>query len=404
MKNTFYWVVGLISAFGIAYQIPWANFFTNADTAFVTALILGFLGVTVAIWTKPGLNYLLSSPTGDSRSAFAILVIAVFTLMGAAAFIGLVSNWTDGTYNLGTLGDFLGGTLNPILTFLTFVGLLFTIVLQQRELHLANEAKMKADGELIEEKKERARQQFENTFFQMLTLHNTIVNSLDLRSVLVSDGSKGTREWHGRDCFPRYYEHFKSAYKSAKRKGSANPVADGYDEFWRADQKDLAHYFRFLYNIVRVVDDSGVANPVHIKLLRAQLSDFELLVLFYNGIGGRGRAFRKYIEKYALFDNLPEELLLEPIHQDYYSADAYFDKHIKREDPAKFLDSWRKSYIYDEGKHPDEFKDVLEDLLFDAKSSGVTRWKLIEASGGDLEAYLFAALRKASGEDWIAVT
>lgn len=399
MKRTFYWVVALISACAIVYQVPWEIFFTNANTAFVMALIMGFFGVTVAVWTKPGLNYLLTSPTGDSRSAFAILVIAVFTLMGAAAFIGLVSNWPGDTYSLGTLGDFLGGTLNPILTFLTFVGLLFTIVLQQRELHLANEAKIKADRELLEEKKERARQQFENTFFQMLTLHNTIVNSLDLRSDPIADGSTSHKEWHGRDCFARYYEHFRKAYNSAKRNRSANPIADGYDEFWRKDQKDLAHYFRFLYNIFRVTDGSDLASPVHIKLLRAQLSDFELLVLFYNGIGGRGRAFRKYIEKYALFDNLPEELLLEPSHQDYYSAEAYFDNTIEQEDPARFLNSWMMSYVYAEGRRPSEFKDVLEDLLFDAKRSGVTRWKLIHASGGDLDAYLLAALRTASGED-----
>ena len=36
--------------------------------------------------------------------------------------------------HIGALGDFFGGTLNPILTFLTFVGLLITIVLQQAEL------------------------------------------------------------------------------------------------------------------------------------------------------------------------------------------------------------------------------------------------------------------------------
>lgn len=38
--------------------------------------------------------------------------------------------------NFGTFGDFFGGMLNPILTFLTFMGLLITIVLQQKELRL----------------------------------------------------------------------------------------------------------------------------------------------------------------------------------------------------------------------------------------------------------------------------
>lgn len=34
----------------------------------------------------------------------------------------------------GTFGDFIGGTLNPVLSFLSLIALLFTIVLQQKEL------------------------------------------------------------------------------------------------------------------------------------------------------------------------------------------------------------------------------------------------------------------------------
>jgi hypothetical protein len=39
---------------------------------------------------------------------------------------------------MGEWGDFFGGVLNPLLTFLTFMGLLITIILQQQELHCGN--------------------------------------------------------------------------------------------------------------------------------------------------------------------------------------------------------------------------------------------------------------------------
>ncbi|GEP10257.1 hypothetical protein MGN01_21020 [Methylobacterium gnaphalii] len=35
---------------------------------------------------------------------------------------------------LGQVGDFFGGVLNPLLTFLTFIGVLATIFLQREEL------------------------------------------------------------------------------------------------------------------------------------------------------------------------------------------------------------------------------------------------------------------------------
>ncbi len=53
--------------------------------------------------------------------------------MGAVFIVGVHSHWTE--KNLGTFGDFLGGVLNPVLTFLSFMALLFTIILQQREIH-----------------------------------------------------------------------------------------------------------------------------------------------------------------------------------------------------------------------------------------------------------------------------
>ncbi len=39
----------------------------------------------------------------------------------------------------GQFGDFVGGTINPILTFLTFLALVFTVVLQTRQLEHSRE-------------------------------------------------------------------------------------------------------------------------------------------------------------------------------------------------------------------------------------------------------------------------
>lgn len=100
-----------------------------------------------------------------SRRMFRLFQAAIY-----AASIILVFNissiFSKGS-SYGTFGDFFGGMLNPILTFLTFMGLLMTIILQQKELRLtrselkesslalADQAKSLKHQIEISEKKER---------------------------------------------------------------------------------------------------------------------------------------------------------------------------------------------------------------------------------------------------------
>lgn len=64
----------------------------------------------------------------------------------------------------GTFGDFIGGTLNPILSFLALIVLLRTYAMQREELKKTEET--------------QKRQQFESTFFELLKLHNQVLEDL----------------------------------------------------------------------------------------------------------------------------------------------------------------------------------------------------------------------------------
>ncbi|WP_063339756.1 MULTISPECIES: putative phage abortive infection protein [unclassified Marinomonas] len=79
----------------------------------------------------------------------------------------------------GMFGDFIGGTLNPILSFLALIALLLTIVLQNKELEATrDELKRSADAHestervMAEQQKTLNNQKFESTFFSLLELHN----------------------------------------------------------------------------------------------------------------------------------------------------------------------------------------------------------------------------------------
>lgn len=86
----------------------------------------------------------------------------------------------------GTFGDFIGGTLNPTLAFLSFLALLQTIKIQSKELkkssealELSKEELAKSSEALAEQSKSLKIQNFENTFFNMLDLYLSLKNRLN---------------------------------------------------------------------------------------------------------------------------------------------------------------------------------------------------------------------------------
>lgn len=252
-------------------------------------------------------------------SALCVLFIFGAALVGST-FIFAYKN-VETAKALGPWSDFFGGFLNPILTFVTFIGVLITIALQKIELNLTRHEMSRSADALETQIEAIKKQNFEATFFQMLTLHNAIVNSIDLVS------SEGRRR-EGRDCFRVFYTRLTKIYRK-KQAVNATSQSDevildkSYEQFWTITQLELGHYFRYLFNIIRFVDETPHADSYYIKLIRAQLSDQELLLLFYNCLSPQGQKFRLYAEKYALFDNMPVIRLLEPSHKERVGESAF---------------------------------------------------------------------------------
>lgn len=262
---------------------------------------------------------LLISPRGKSplRPLYRLFQLAA----GALLLVFIVNLFSIGKSSFGEWGDFFGGVLNPLLTFLTFMGLLITIVIQQTELRESRlELKRSADA-LREQSESLKKQNFESTFFQMLSIHNGIVNSIDL----VNDEGKLAR---GRDCFSVFYTRFNKIYRENKAKANGKHpnqsiVKLSYKLFWKNHQTELSHYFRYLYNLVRFIKESSFVDGPYVRLVRAQLSDQELLLLFYNCVSENGGNFTALVEEFALLDNLPKLRLLEKSHSDMLKSSAF---------------------------------------------------------------------------------
>lgn len=206
----------------------------------------------------------------------------------------------------GQFGDFVGGILNPLFSLTALFALLHTIKLQSKELHESTE-QLKASAKAFKLQNDvMRRQQFETSFFQMLGLFNQMVNEV----------STSNHSVKGRLCLI-------SLAGSAKRLDvsleNRNLEQQYHNEIHDKYRYVLAPYFRTIYNIVNLIDISYLENNdkiFYINIVRSQLSEHELVLLFYNclSLPNARHKFLPLVKKYRLLKNLDKKLLANPEH------------------------------------------------------------------------------------------
>jgi uncharacterized membrane protein len=77
-----------------------------------------------------------------------VVAIAVFCVVFLAYFQEFQGNLSPKQEVWGQFGDFFGGTLNPFLSFLSLIALVFTVAKQSRQLELAHEELQNSKAEL----------------------------------------------------------------------------------------------------------------------------------------------------------------------------------------------------------------------------------------------------------------
>ncbi|WP_299947147.1 putative phage abortive infection protein [uncultured Microbulbifer sp.] len=243
-------------------------------------------------------------------SIIAFVIALVILILYFSKFAGDLasdhSRWAE-------FGDYLGGVLNPFFALLGLIALLITIHIQSKEMREARKGLASQNTTLF-------KQNFEHSFFQMLRIHNDIVNSIDFVRQEEGEPPVVTK---GRDCFRVMVKRLKKTYndKNINFSNQLN-INAGYKEFYNKHQGELGHYFRFLYNIYKFIDNAEIDNPAfYANLVKAQVSNYELVILFYNCFSRHGKEkFLPLAKKYNLFDNMPSNILLLEAHITWLSA------------------------------------------------------------------------------------
>ncbi|MBE6197308.1 MAG: hypothetical protein E7141_01375 [Rikenellaceae bacterium] len=287
----------------------------------------------------------------DNKSRLWIWI--VLAIIGVIAAWGLswwlINKNIDCSIERGTFGDMFGA-VNALFSGLAFAGLIVTLLYQKEELKLQREELKETRNELNaqklefqEQNKTMKRQRFENTFFNMLSLQQEIVANLSFEyyaspnirphnipeEIFYRGVPKG--QFHGREVFEGIYKHAVIEYNGIRYLDGIYKLLSnsGYAIYSNISiTTRFDHYFRHLYRIVKYVDSSDLISDderyEYACIARSQLSDYELVMLFYNCLTANGRAkFKPLIEKYSIFNNLREELLAKREHKKEYSEKAY---------------------------------------------------------------------------------
>lgn len=81
---------------------------------------------------------------------------------------------------------------------------------------------------------------------------------------------------------------------------------------------NLGSYFRSLYRVIKYIDESSFSDNEkyqYTSFVRAQLTDIELIWLFYNCTVGYGEEkFKTLVEDYTLLKNIPKGRLIDAEH------------------------------------------------------------------------------------------
>lgn len=253
----------------------------------------------------------------------------ILTVLLYAGFL-IFLTWPIGELSInssGVFGDSFG-LLTSLFSGLAFAGLIITIVMQRDELALQRQELNLTREELNGQKHEMQAQnetlkiqRFENTFFKMLEFLDACRNDVYYR------GFRG-QGVQGRDAIKAMYEYFTEGflcnyeqdsnfnqvrtfkYESKSKDG----IAEMYNGFYAEYGDELGQYYRTLYNVLKLIDSAEYINEktIYRNLLRAQLSRFELLLLFYNCLSEFGKdKMAPLVKKYNLLKHLENTLLPE---------------------------------------------------------------------------------------------
>lgn len=257
-------------------------------------------------------------PEKSLRNYKKYIVWSVFGVIAvwAMTFLLYLNNNSE---ERGQFGDMFGAA-NALFSGLAFVGLIITLILQREELSLQRDELKQTRKEFENQNKTMKRQRFENTFFNLMSLHQNITVNLELKNSAFNNDASPLK---GREVFKQLYQkEYKSLFGFNLNYGYEDPkelLDSWYFEVFN-------HYLHFFEGILRFIDESDLLEDIERQqyaiMLRNTLSDFERYTIFYYFVA-HGGWHKDIAEKYGLFYGIKSFGLGDNTHYNLFEQSAY---------------------------------------------------------------------------------
>lgn len=262
------------------------------------------------------------------RSFFIWIAAITLALWGLNIFFMLL--FFGNLQEAGPAGDSFG-SITSLFTGFAFVGLIATLVLQQKELKLQRRELRLQRSEVAATRDELAgqkqqmelqnaglrKQAFERTFFSVLQALHSFIN--DISGPFRKNGGAPRS---GRDQLAYICQQMTAVSISAGREASV--AASRYEASYTRHADDLGPYFRQIYNLLKFVENSDVEDKkTYTDILRAQLSESELVLIALTCATPRGRNLKDLADRYNLLKHLPSKA-------GYLSTDQLIDAMVEK--------------------------------------------------------------------------
>lgn len=224
----------------------------------------------------------------------------------------------------GEFGDMFGA-VNALFSGLAFAGVILTVWLQSKELKLQRLELEATRAELAGQKEQLAQQTLamraqaqDSNFFQLLELFRHRARNMLAPGIGTSNDfwRHATGICHGNPNMVRAREH-------------PNTLSDTWGNLvYGPFEPILGPYFATLAELLDFIASGGEeARTRWSRILRAQLSPFEMVLFFYQALTPWGAArLRGYIEEFHLFRYFPNNTdFPENKIRNWYAASAFDD-------------------------------------------------------------------------------
>ncbi len=262
-------------------------------------------------------------------SGLLLIVVSIFVFI---CFSGWSFSWIINEEKIGQYGDFIGGVVGSLFAFVGIILYYIALTEQRKDIEInrkALETQIETLNQQICEFKTQTieMQETRTVYVEQTNLYREQTNYYQQQVKELKDQTKISSLQHFNSEFYSLLgvfinirndckESFNNVIQNLKEIVNSNKdtvynkhsiLVEEYTKLYYLNSCSISIYFKTLYRLLKMIKDSNIESEHkqrYAKTLRSQLTDNELLVLYYNYCSDLGEKVKLLVSEYVLLKHL----------------------------------------------------------------------------------------------------